>query len=201
MQITNLFPQPLGISNINRKFTPEEFYHILTQQRVNNPDNECSINDSLLHDEKLSNLKSDIQKNIDEYFRKVYCPSDDVEIYITQSWANYTTCGGSHYKHNHSNSFISGVLYVNVYQTDVIEFSRVKNEILNIEPTKHNIWNAENWTESVEIGKIILFPSKLIHGVPPRGDSDNSERISIAFNTFIKGKIGVRDHKTQLTLN
>ena len=200
MQITNLFPQPLGISNINRKFTPEEFYHILTQQRVNNPDNECSINDSLLHDEKLSNLKSDIQKNIDEYFRKVYCPSDDVEIYITQSWANYTTYG-SHYKHNHSNSFISGVLYVNVYEADVIEFSRVKDEILNIEPTEHNIWNAENWTESVDVGKIILFPSKLIHGVPPRGDGGNSERISIAFNTFIKGKIGLRDHKTQLTLN
>lgn len=201
MQITNLFPRPLGISNINRKFTPEEFYHILTQQRVNNPDNECSINETLLHDEKLSNLKSEIQKNIDEYFRKVYCPSDDVEIYITQSWSNYTTYG-SHYKHNHSNSFISGVLYVNAYETDVIEFSHLKDEILNIEPTEHNIWNADSWREPVEIGKIILFPSKLIHGVPLRGDSGGkSERISIAFNTFIKGKIGLRDEKTQLILN
>jgi uncharacterized protein (TIGR02466 family) len=200
MQITNLFPQPLGISNINRKLTPEEFYYILTQQRVNNTDNENTINDTLLDDEKLSNLKSEIQKNIDEYFRKVYCPSDDIEIYITQSWANYTT-SGSHYKHNHSNSFISGVFYVNAYQNDVIEFSKLKDMTLDVKPTEYNIWNTEDWIESVEVGQILLFPSKLVHGVPPRGKNVNSERISIAFNTFLKGKLGVRDHKTQLILD
>jgi uncharacterized protein (TIGR02466 family) len=199
MEIINLFPQPVGISNINRKLTPEEFFHILTQQRVNNPDNQNSINDTLLDDEKLSNLKSEIEKFLNEYFQKVYCPPNDVEIYITQSWSNYTN-SGSHYKHNHSNSFISGVFYVNAYQNDVIEFSKLKDMILNITPTEYNIWNTEDWIEPVETGKIILFPSKLVHGVPYRGEVANSERISIAFNTFLRGNIGMRDHKTQLIL-
>jgi hypothetical protein len=33
--------------------------------------------------------------------------------YITQSWANYTKKNQYHHTHEHPNSFISGVLYIN----------------------------------------------------------------------------------------
>ena len=39
-----------------------------------------------------------------------------------------------------------------------------------------------------KISKIILFPSWLMHEV--RAKEGDNERISLAFNTFIKGDIG-----------
>ena len=48
------------------------------------------------------------------YFEEIYKPKSKVELYITQSWCNYTKENQHHHKHRHPNSFIYGVYYIDL---------------------------------------------------------------------------------------
>ena len=58
---------------------------------------------------KLASINKFIEKCLNNFYQSVFSPRDDVEIYITQSWLNYTEPGQFHHKHAHPNSFVSGV--------------------------------------------------------------------------------------------
>jgi hypothetical protein len=45
---------------------------------------------------------------------------------------------------------------------------------------------------------IVLFPSYLVHSVKTK--DDDSERVSLAFNVYLKGKIGSYHSITELVL-
>jgi len=50
----------------------------------------------------------------------------------------------------------------------------------------------------VDTGKIILFPSSLVHEVQYKQGIDT--RVSLSFNVFFKGSIGVEIELTKLIL-
>ena len=58
--------------------------------------------------------------------------------------------------------------------------------------------NTSETTLSLEEGRVIAFPSKLMHGAD--SNPNDKERISISMNTFIKGHLGDIDTKTGLKL-
>ena len=63
-----------------------------------------------------------------DYFNKVLC-AKNVKPYITQSWLNYTRANQFHHRHEHPNSFVSGVLYINADKaTDRINFYNKRHE-------------------------------------------------------------------------
>ena len=61
-----------------------------------------------------------------------------------------------------------------------------------------NVYNSNLWWFPVETGQLILFPSSLTHSVETK--KGNNTRISLAFNTFVKGTIGNNTELTEIVL-
>jgi uncharacterized protein (TIGR02466 family) len=74
--------------------------------------NTTSIDNTILKSKELTQLRDFIETKVSEYFTTVYSPKHKVNLKITQSWTNYTDKGQYHHKHEHPNSFVSGVFYV-----------------------------------------------------------------------------------------
>ena len=109
---------------------------------------------------------------------------------ITDMWSNVLKPGEMHRPHTHSNNILSGVFYVQSEKSSGITFydPRPQSNVISPTRTKSNLDNASivNY-ESLE-NRMILFPSWLQHYVPT--NITKSNRISIAFNVMLKGKVG-----------
>jgi uncharacterized protein (TIGR02466 family) len=122
-----------------------------------------------------------------------------VTAYITQSWLNFTSEKQWHHKHEHPNSFLSGVYYIDAdAENDKITFFKNGYKQLKLTPSEWNWWNADSWWFTVKTGSIVVFPSHLTHMVEQK--AGNNVRCSLAFNTFLRGSVGVGESLTQLIL-
>ena len=199
--ITGIFPTPIYISKLNRKLTNKELLFI-DKTKLNSHNNEGNItsNDNYILNYKLFNkLKEHLDLIIKDYFNKVLSITDQVTPYITQSWLNYTETNQYHHKHQHPNSLVSGVFYINCDDKfDKIKFFNDTYKTIKPEVKNWNIWNSESWWFSVKTGDIILFPSSLTHMVETKEGTNT--RISLAFNVFIKGTVGNNKNLTELIL-
>jgi uncharacterized protein (TIGR02466 family) len=199
--INSIFPTPIYVSKIDRELTSEELLFIdETKLNVSKNDGNTSSKDSYILNNKIfSSLKENLDLKIQDYFDKVISPSNNITPYITQSWLNYTETNQYHHKHQHPNSLVSGVFYINCHEEhDKIKFFKDSYKIVRPEVKNWNLWNSETWWFPVKTGDIILFPSSLTHMVETK-QGDNT-RISLAFNIFIKGKFGSNEHFTELIL-
>jgi uncharacterized protein (TIGR02466 family) len=202
MTIHILFPQPVYSSKLERALTKEELKIINKQQKKTrkNDGNTTSKDNYVLENKTLKNLKEDLNKRVFEYFNKIICTNSPIIPYITQSWINYTKTNQFHHRHSHSNSHVSGVFYIAAdKKVDSITFYRAKaDETINLNVAKYNLFNSTSWKFPVQTGDVFLFRSSLEHGVV-RTKGTNT-RISLSFNTFIKGKIGKHASLTELVL-
>jgi uncharacterized protein (TIGR02466 family) len=200
--IVNLFPVPVYLSNLGRSFTSDElsiFKSVLDTTMVKNKENEISSQKRLLDLPGLENLKEFLQTSLNSYFQKIIFPKHECTPYITISWLNTSKPGESHHRHYHPNSFISGVLYVDVVN-DVdrfILFRNDRNGVFNSGLTfegsaEANEYNADMANIMVRNGMLVMFPSSLEHCVPPV-ETDKHVRISLAFNSYVKGVISDAD--------
>ena len=90
--IQNLFPIPIYMSNIDRTFTKQEL------QFVDNQKNKCSKNSGnintkdnyILNRKEFKNIKKFLDECCKDYLEKIISPKNNIELYITQSWLNYT---------------------------------------------------------------------------------------------------------------
>jgi len=204
--IQHLFSTPIYITELDREFTAQELHFVekMKTKCVENEGNITSKDNYVLNHPSLVTLKKEMDLFIEDYFDKIICPADKITPYITQSWLNYTTKNQHHHKHNHPNSLISGILYMSAD----IKYDKVKfyNEYKNtqyggvVRPTSkdYNRFNADSWWFAVKTGQIMLFPSSLTHAVEVK-QGDNT-RVSLSFNVFIKGTVGVEGHLNTLTL-
>ncbi len=200
-KINGIFPTPIYISKLNRELTNKElsFINKTKLDVYKNEGNTTSNNNYILNQKAFKDLKTDLDLRVQDYFQKVICPTDVITPYITQSWLNYTETNQYHHKHQHANSLVSGVFYINCdEQFDKIKFFKEDYKTIKPEIKDWNIWNSESWWFSVKTGDVILFPSSLTHMVETK-EGDNT-RISLAFNVFIKGTIGNNKQLTELIL-
>lgn len=196
-----LFPSSVLRFNINRSFTEEEISVIRNQKNNDNLGNTTSLDTYIFsNNEELRDIKQFCMDCVEIYFRKVICAKPEAEIYMTQSWCNYTTPGQFHHKHAHQNSLISGVLYVDAdKEKDKITFyQRSQYQQILLDASEFNPFNSTSWWLPVGTGDLLLFHSSLEHSVE-RTVSDKT-RISISFNTFVKGSMGTEKTLTQLIL-
>ena len=202
MIVRPLFPEPLYFSKLERVLTKKELKTIAQYKKKTNS-NEGNITSSenyVLENKALNNLKKDLHTKVMDYFDKVICTDNLITPYITQSWINYTKSDQFHHKHNHPNSFISGIFYISAdKKVDSITFSKIPlDERIKLNITKYNIFNSSSCTFPVETGKILLFRSSLVHGVGKK--KGNNIRISLSFNVFIKGTVGNKTNLNELIL-
>jgi len=110
---------------------------------------------------------------------------------LKEMWVNVLNTGGHQAMHNHANSFISGVAYLTPTHPEArtvfmkspggTDFS-FKNDHAGVVTGPYN---AEKWVNMPpEPGDIVLFPSYLMHAVPP---NPGERRITLAFNAIPTG--------------
>ncbi len=107
---------------------------------------------------------------------------------VKEIWGNVLDTGGQQAMHNHANSFISGVLYLT-------ESHPSANTVFMKGPggrefaftnahhgTEQGPFNADKWVSpDAAPGDLVLFPSYLLHEVPP---NLGGQRITVAFNAI-----------------
>ena len=200
--IQNLFPTPIYMTNIDRPFTKQELQFANNQKNNcnNNLGNISSKDNYILNRKEFKNINKFINQCCKDYLKRIISPKNNIELYITQSWLNYTEENQYHHKHEHPNSVISGVLYFDCdKEKDKILFTNPRGyQQIKPEIDQYNIWNSYTWWFPVETGQLVMFPSSTIHQVDTK--KGNNTRISLAFNTFYKGAIGSNNSLTELII-
>jgi len=190
-KIIPIFPKAIYQSNIQRAFTDIELSAIESYRSnlIDNIGNTQTFDHDVLSNDSLQDIKTFIIHNLITYYQQIINPRDKLQLYITQSWLNYTKSNQYHHKHKHPNSILSGVLYINTNpKVDRVSFYHDDYERIEIIPKQYNQFNSKAWTTSVDIGDILIFPSDLSHMVETK--IGENERISLAFNTFVRGELG-----------
>ena len=202
--IHSLFPTPIYTTKMDRPFTKQELQFVKEQKNhCNKNTGNINTKDSyILNRKQFKNIKKFLDKCCEDYLNRLICPKNNIKLYITQSWLNYTETNQYHHKHEHPNSVISGVLYFDSdIKNDKILFSHpipYTQIVPETDKEKFNIWNSRTWWFSVETGNLFMFPSSTTHQVECK--QGNNTRISLAFNTFYKGSLGSSDSLTELIL-
>jgi len=188
--IDDLFPIAVYRNNINRNFTEQELQFVNNQQNncVKNEGNIYTEDNYILNRKEFKNIKIFLEDCCKDYLEKIICPENNIELYITQSWLNYTKENQFHHKHSHPNSVVSGVLYFNCNKDSIKFYNSNINHTIKPLIKNYNFWNSETWTFPAKTGELFMFPSSLNHGVDIK--KENNIRISLSFNTFYKGVLG-----------
>ena len=151
---------PISKFNLGRQFTKEErelFVNCVKnianiESDLGNAKTKCT---TILERSELLNIKSFCLSSLNKYIN---------DVYITESWLNFTMPSEEHQSHNHPNSLITGILYVNASTTfHTVVFPEVEETI------------------SVGRGALLLFPSHLLYYEPK--NIGNDLKISLTFNT------------------
>jgi uncharacterized protein (TIGR02466 family) len=187
MTILNLFPTPVYQSHFNNSIEIEMLLNEITFVK-NTGGNFCSKDQNVLEHEMFCDLKASILENVNNYFLQIVRPKFEVLPYITTSWINLGPTGSTHHEHSHSNSFCSGVFYLQADQSnDNITFYNSRYQQIKIYTEDYNLYNSDSWSVPVNTGDILIFPSYLNHAVTK---TTSDSRISLAFNVFVKGVLG-----------
>ena len=111
--INNLFSTPIYTTKIDRGFTKQELQFVDNQKNkcTNNQGNINTKDNYILNRKEFKNIKKFLDKHCKNYLNTIVCPKNNINLYITQSWLNYTEANQYHHKHAHPNSVVSGVLY------------------------------------------------------------------------------------------
>ena len=199
-----VFPTPLYFNYLERPFhnTETECFNDVLKYLRANIGNRSSVSSFVLDDERLSDLKEWCESCLHDYFNNVLHVKDDITPYITSSWLNSTAKGQFHHEHFHTNSIVSAVFYIDTNEgTDKIVFHKPNtNPIsINVKNDEFNQYNSESCSIVAQTGMLILFPSSLRHSVP--SVTSDETRVSLSFNTFVKGSLGDEGKKTLLVLD
>ena len=198
--VIGLFPTPVQISSIPFKLSDLETKELTQVKLKENRGNKVSVNSYILKNNKiLEKLNSWFLEEINAYKENIICPYFSLDLYISQSWINISKKGQWHHRHRHPNSVLSGVFYIQSNESDKIYFQKGGYEQINIpvKEGKFNLFNSTSWWLENTPGNLLLFPSSLAHEVP--SVEGHKDRISLSFNTFVKGVIG--DEKSLTGLN
>ena len=188
-EIKTLFSYPLGIFNYGKNFTYQEIDTLRQVKYVENLYDYISDEKNILNYPSFFNIKKFINVCLIKYFNQVFVPKHNSELYVTESWLNKTIKGKFHHSHNHANSIVSGVFYFKTVKDDKITFYKDKpnSPYILVESESFNDYNSSLTNINVFEGQLLLFSSNMEHEVPQVNTDE--ERISLSFNTFIKGNI------------
>ena len=193
-ELMPLFAKPIYISQLSidsnvQNYVKELDYHVMEANS-----GQLSNDTYVLEHPELSSLKNIIKDNIKTYAHEILQVHDDIEFYITNSWVTLHCEGDYSPPHLHTNSLLSGTLYINIPKDDDSVFQIHAPEthkifsLFNPKIKNFNSWNSKVASIKPETGLITLFPSDLMHSTTVM-NSESDIRYCLAFNIFIKGEI------------
>ena len=195
INVIPVFPTPVIVYEI--KIEEKEKLFLLNQYPENivkNIGNLTSRDRNILEREEVQGLKEKLTFLVNQAFTHIHTPLYECNLYITQSWLNFTSKDQYHHQHYHPNSFYSAVLYLKTAEEDSIVFHPPTSNNSYEIPSSHNgphngIFNSKSWQIPVKDNLLLIFPSTLLHSVP--NVEHNNLRVSLSFNTFFKGQLGL----------
>jgi hypothetical protein len=199
-----LFPIPVLVYSLDRNLTGSEIGVIerTREDIISNTGNRISRTSYVLDEGGMEGLRADLTSILNNAFQSIERPGNICSLYITQSWVNYAKDTEFHHSHMHANSLYSAVVYLKTAPGDCIDFFRMKRTDivgqLELQRKDYNDFNCHSWNLPVQTGTVIIFPSSLVHGVPPVNRQE--ERISLSFNSFIRGDLGRDEDRSALVL-
>jgi uncharacterized protein (TIGR02466 family) len=166
-----------------------------------NMENLISENLYIFEEPALKSIRDAIQEVLDIYARDVLCIPQ--RLYVTQSWSLINNPGVGMHGHSHSNSILSGSLYyceIPQPPAGMVFTRHVTYQQIDLAPDrdKRNVYNSPITRVLPKQDDVILFSSRLTHMVEP--NTSGQPRHAIAFNTFVKGKLGQYRDVSELTL-
>lgn len=167
-----------------------------------------SNNKNILQDNAMRELHNIILQKLNFVSREILNFRPNLDIMITQSWLVLGKKGQMAHGHIHSNSILSGVFYIKTDKNDTLTFMNsgsfnlqpnfiVLDFFDKTKPLKNAIFRRFERV-NVEEGSLLIFPSHLMHQIEEI--KTNETRISIAFNTFVKGTLGSKEEATELII-
>ena len=112
--------------------------------------------------------------------------------YISNMWANITHPNHRHHLHIHPNCLLSGLLYVTTPRDcgpTVFEDPRPGARMIEPQYLEMNAFNSNRFTVAAEKGRLLMWPSFLLHAVEAGRSEIEEDRIVIAFNIMIRTTI------------
>ena len=166
--------------------------------------NQISQNYFLLREERYKKLNDWINSCLEEIQLDLNFCCDSLKI--TQSWANRTSCGQFHHVHIHPNSLLSGIIYLTESDGSTLFGFTSDWYFTSDDDSNHSIKVSFDSEKSVKFyrhkvvpGDMIVFPSNYRHSTELHS-LDTHDRISISFNVFPNGKIGIFENLAGLEI-
>ena len=190
MKTFDLFPTPVNhIPNAITKPLLKKLRKVIIDAKsiTNNQSNDLyhtNTNEFFEDLDEVKEVKKILLPHIEDFGEILF--SDNLQWGFAGMWGNIMKKDGYQYRHNHCNSFISGVLYIDIPENcSSTRFWRPEPSnffhFMHVNSERNNYYNnAYINFDNVEGGDLILFPSYLHHDVPI--SESNEDRITIAFN-------------------
>jgi len=195
--IIELFPIPVMFSHYATGISDAELQFARSLPLIRNLGNRRSADSYVLSLPEFGAIRTFCLETLQEYIDSVCQPKHPLTPVLTQSWINIATKGEFHPQHHHPNSFLSGIMYFSTNQ-DSITFLQPERKLFSIPPAVSNNHNSEECLFKPDANELIVFPSYLFHLVDVK--QSEGERISLAFNSVIKGQLGNEAALTELIL-
>jgi len=198
-----LFSTPLFLTEVSP--VSDEIKTYISNLNYHKHDANIQLSDKkhILDDPILKPLREDIFREFEYYINDVLqIDSQELSWELTTSWTTKSEPGDSSDIHNHRNSLISGVVYLETNpDSGNITFNEFNNnrlfyQMLDLKFKSFNIYNSSLWSINPQNYMMIFFPSVLFHQVSKNMSSQ--VRHSLAFNFFPKGKLG--DYLSELEI-
>lgn len=192
MDLVDIFPATIAVSEL-KTLTPDiiakakDMIDLNTTTAVHG-DGSYTHEQQLLNKVLFREVKQEILGLCREFAKAHSHQVDD--IIICNSWGNVVAQGENIHYHLHNNAYISGSFYL----TDGSAFNILNQHhghLFGFAPARipgDNYRNMESFTINPKPGRIILFPSNLMHCVLP--SKSPARRYSVAFNAIPVGRIG-----------
>jgi len=164
-------------------------------ERVHIDNGYNSLEKYVLNQKPFILLKNSILENLNIYLYEIIKIKKNINFKLMNSWVNIHKKDDWAQEHEHSNSYISGIVYLDVFENSGNLIFKKENNWTNIFPKvplidfeEYNEINSTTWTYVPKNGDIYLFPSFLKHRVEKNLNKKN--RYSLAFNFLPSGKFG-----------
>ena len=187
--ILSLFPQPVYNTIVT---CDDDEMGILKQQELYPVGNGSVSKDNHILD-LTPKLKSLINEQANTFLVQL---GFDFDVMIATSWINHHKQGEWCQDHMHTNSMLSGVLFLDIppnsgefmFRRPGTDGTRLFSSTIRPEVTKSNHFNSELYSIISQTNPMIIFPSYLTHSVSC--NKMEAERWTVAFNLFPVGTIG-----------
>lgn len=201
-EVQALFAEPVFRMNMGDVISEKQIAFIKNLKMVRNPTNLISENLYIFEAPEMRSIKDGVQQALDVYAKEVM--GIPQRLYVTQSWSLVNEPSAGMHTHAHSNSVVSGSLYFCEMPSPparmVFHRHRTHQQI-DLQPggDAKNIYNTPINVITPKRNEVVLFASDLTHMVENNGSPE--PRYSIAFNTFVRGKLGGYRNVSELVLS